>query len=441
MERKEKKNLFRNRTSKANHMANANRNNNAIAENNATANVATRTIQNTIKKSSLGAGDTFDYEKLVSPLPCFLPCSFEEELEEVTFTYDISGKKPVSDLLYEEKEAQYQFLLNFPMIESLIASYHVQLTEENIFYDENLLPYIKQRDLYAMGMEKVQGAFLEQYKIFIGGILSKKYDVKTLQESGLSLLEQVDTFKEYYKAQSVEELQEILWERMRTYKENLKATTLRVKKKTNKVKTIVSIAASVLLIGVGVYAGYVSFFEMPAKEKVIGTYEGYVAKDTVASIDSMKGVSVEEMDESTKYVLAVSYAKGESMKQDEIAEIVEKLSINSNEKELEYWIHLGRLESKEAQSMAKALSNDQLLFYAYMKELNYLETNTKIDGEEKEGRMSQLEQEIEKLGEKYSTEEETGDKAVKDTAETDTGDKAVEDAAVEDTAAADTGEE
>lgn len=364
----------------------------------------TKIVEN-IKKSTLGAKEHFDYEKLVYAMPCFLPCTYEEELEEVIFTYDITGMKPASELEQEEKEAQYQFLINFHIMEPLLETYKISLTEENLYYDENFLPFIKHRDLYNKGEGKEDGTFLAIYKTFIGGILSKKYDVKTLQESGLELLKQEAAFKEFYEATTIGELADALRRRKNEYQQRIRSTTVRVKKSSHQVKTIVSITASVLFIAAAAYLGYVSVKVMPFKEKVIKAYQGYTANDYVECIDSMKEIQPAHMDTSTKYILAVAYAKSESLKKDEIEDIIEKLSLNSNEKELEYWIRLGRLEAQEAQNLAKALSDDKLLIYAYMKELNYLESSTAIEGEEKESRISQLEQSIKSLGEKYSTDE------------------------------------
>ena len=107
------------------------------------------------------------------------------------------------------------------------------------------------------------------------------------------------------------------------------------------------------------------------------------------------------MDQNTKYILAVSYANSESFRKEEIQTIVSKLGPGSNEKELNYWIYLGRLDIERAEDIALALSDDKLLIYAYMKESDLLESNTDITGTEKKERLDKLEQEITRLGKKY----------------------------------------
>ena len=138
---------------------------------------------------------------------------------------------------------------------------------------------------------------------------------------------------------------------------------------------------------------------------VISAENAFIQSDYTACIDSMKEILVEDMDVNIKYVLAVAYANSENFKREEIDVIVSRLAPTTNEKELDYWIYLGRLDVKTAENIALSLSDDKLLIYAYMKEIDLLESDTAVSGEEKKARLDQLEQEITKLGEKYKTEE------------------------------------
>ena len=363
------------------------------------------TIVENKKKSALGAKEYFDYEKLVYQTEGFLPCVYEEELEEIIFTYDITGMKAAPELAKEEKELQYQFLINFSRLSPLLSTYKISFTEANLYYDANFLPYIKERDLYKRGENVEQDAFLATYKLVIGGILSKKYNVQTLQESGLELLKSEESFQAFYKAESVAALVEILQQRKEKHQENIQKKMIRIRKSSNTMKNIIAMVSSILLIASAGYAAYISVVVIPFQEKVIAAFEGHTANDSIATIDSMQGVHPVQMDASTKYILALAYARSENLRREELEDIISKLSLNSTQRELEYWIHLGRLEWQEAQSIAKALSNDQLLIYAYMKELNYLESNTAIEGEDKQSRINTLEQEIRSLGQKYTNDE------------------------------------
>lgn len=356
------------------------------------------------KKSEMTANTGFHLEKLLIKEPCFIPCTYEENLEEITFSYEIDGLHPLSQLKSEEKKYQYQFLINFVKLQQLQKGYKVEFTINNIYYDDNYMPYVKNRDLYPAG-RGAEEDFLLQYKIFVGGILSKKYNIEQLQESGLEVLEQESGFKDFYETESVEALLQVLKNKKAAQLKKEKETTVRVDKTAYLVKSVMAVTASVFLLAAAGMLIYAFFYVIPRQQCVIEANEAYIRLDYVSCIDSMEEIKPQDMDISTKYILAVSYAKCESLKKEEMDTIVSRLSLLSNEKELEYWIHTGRMEYTTAQEKAQALSDDKLLVYAYMKELNQLESDTNINGEEKQERISTLQNKIIQLGDKYTPEE------------------------------------
>jgi type VII secretion protein EssB len=362
-------------------------------------------VEENVKKSTLVCQTTFDLKKLNIPIPVFVPMDYEERLEEVCFKYKLEGLKPVSLLKNEEKTMQYRFLINFVKLWEAWNNYAIPLTEDNVYYDENYLPYVKCRDLHLQGKELITADFLDSYKTFIGGILGQKYSIKQLQESGLETLKDEPSFDEFYKATSSEELIIILRKRKGAYESNQEASRRLVTKTGYRIRTIVAIVAPILLlIALGGFV-YSNLYVIPYQEQVINAKDAYIRMDFVAAIDSLHGISTENMSVSTKYILAVSFARGQSLQQEEISRIVSRLTVQSNERELEYWIYLGRLDVRRAQDLAMALSDNQLLVYAYMKELNILENDTSIPGEEKQNRINALEGRIRSLGERYTAEE------------------------------------
>ena len=358
-----------------------------------------------IKKSRLCAKDYFDYEKIKAAGAHFLSCTYAEEGEDICFSYDMEGKKKLEEILDEPKETQYRLLINFAMLEEAYMRYDCPFSMDNLYYDENYLVYIKERDLYEAGKTGDETRFLEIYKSFAGGILSRKYTVEQILSGGISVLRGEKGFQGIYQCGSVEETAE----EIRRRKTELEARTKSEKRMVSKSGFFMWKLAAVLALtaaaGLGSYTVYSAGFAIPEQKAVIRGNEEYIAGDYVGCIDALAPLEPEDMDRNTKYILAVSYAKSESLKQEEIASIVDKLSTESNERELDYWICLGRRNLKTAESIAMALSDDKLLIYAYMKEADILESDTSMDGTKKQERISTLEQEIEKLGAKYEAEE------------------------------------
>ena len=355
------------------------------------------------KKSHMNCKSAFELQKLLGE-SCFIRFSYEEKQEEFCFTYDLSGLKSVEELKKEKRENQYQFLINFGMLESVWKKYCIPLGVDNIYYDENYLPKVKYRDLYGKGEEANEDEWLFYYLSYVGGILEKNYTVSQIQESGLEILKRKKEFKSYASLNSGIEITDMLRAQKKFWIEKEHKNKKLVSRKGNMIKNVIAGCAPVLLVVSLGFLLHETKYVIPLQKHVIEANEAYISNDYVACIDSLKDVGISSMDVSTKYILAVSYAKSENLKRDEIAGIISRLSLYSNEKELEYWISLGRGDMSTAEDLAKALSDDQLLVYGYMKELNWLESDMSISGEEKQQRMSELQNSIKELGEKYTTE-------------------------------------
>lgn len=360
----------------------------------------------TLKKSQLHAKDYFDYERLQAAGEHFLSCRYEEDGEDICFCYEIEGKKPLKEILEEDKAVKYQLLINFAALEAAYMRYQIPFGMECLYYDDNYLVYVRERDLYEPGKGGTEEEFLNIYKAFAGGILSRRYDVEKLLESGIEILKGEKGFRTIYECETVQAVEEELRRRKDELAENARQTFRQVSKKGFLAWRILAVITAVLTIVFGAGVFYFGRLVIPKQSAVIAANQSYIANDYVGCIDSLASLTPEEMDMDTKYILAASYARSESLKQEEITVITEKLSPESNEKELDYWIYLGRQELGEAENMAMALSDDKLLVYAYMKEADILEGDTSMDGEKKQERLDTLEQEIGKLGAKYEPEGE-----------------------------------
>lgn len=361
-----------------------------------------KSMDESIKKSEMSAMDKFDYQKLVYPFASgLLSCTYEEQSEELIFHYDTAGMKNINEIKEEEKEKKYQLLINFAQLWNTFLEYSISLSPENLYYDENYLIYAKRRDIYGRGKKADEDEFLIAYKSMICGFLGNRYDVAQIQESGLSILKDEKGFEDIFECESPQRLVSFLRQKKSEYIRKRREFLREVPKRSYNIWRLATLLFVILAVGGGGYSVYAGKFEIPKQKAVITANQSYIGNDYVSCIDSLRGMEPEQMDQNTKYILAVSYANSESFRKEEIQTIVSKLGPGSNEKELNYWVYLGRLDIERAEDIALALSDDKLLIYAYMKESDLLESNTDITGTEKKERLDKLEQEITRLGKKY----------------------------------------
>ena len=366
-------------------------------------------LKEEIKKSAIHAKDSYDYKKLCVDRQGLLPCRYEEDREDLYFYYEIKDKTLFDQIKKEHRETKYQILINFSLLKELQADFVLKLTEDNLYYDENGLVYLKERDIYGRGERPDEEYFLTSYKCFVAGVLGSKYSVSQIQESGIEICKSEKWFEPIYKCSSPGEIASILRKVKKDYVTEQKQEMRKVKKSAYSTWRLVAVVAAVATLVCGGYAGYLSFKTVPKQRQLLAANEAFIQKDYRTCVESLRAVEPEDMDVSTLYILAYSYANMESFRQDEMKMIIENLSTSSNPKQLEYWIRIGRLETKKAEDIALSLSDDKLLIYAYMKEMDDLENDTQMDGTEKKKRLDELESQIEKLGNKYEQQEENVD--------------------------------
>ena len=375
-------------------------------------NVQTREPLNVIvvKKSDLNAKIEFDYKKLERLSDPFIKAKYEENGEDVKITFDMSNLKNVSQLKNEKAEKKYRFLVNLTLLEESLKKYKFSMNPNNIFYDENYIPKIKMRDLYTSDelrhLQENHMSFVDVYKCYIGGILGNNYAIEQILQSGVNILKDEKAFERFFKCQSVKELEKELKDRYQRIEEKERKTKVLVSKKFNVVITTVAITSIVLFFISSALFVWTNFFKLRKSQIVVKAMESYVEEDYVECIEDLKPLSVNSMDEKTKYILATSYAKTENLKKKEIEKIVSRIDVNSDVRELEYWIYLGRLDCKKSEDLAKSMSDDKLLIYAYMKEKNVLEQDSSKSGAKKQDRINELDENIKKIGDKYQKKDD-----------------------------------
>lgn len=358
------------------------------------------------KKSQMRAGNMFDYEYITRDRAGLIPMQLTEEEEELVFLFSMDGLQPYSALEEEETEYQYRFLENFYRLYQIWQEYDLQFSEDNLYYDTNFMPCIAFRDIREVGDRPQEEAFLEEYKKMAAGVLSRRFSYTQVQESGIEIV------RKDKRAAFVLEDTDLadFYDNIRQQAEDIyldnKNNKVRLDKYKYRLRNRVIIIAAAVMMAVMIYTGYQTLVILPRSRAVIQASRAYTVQDYVECIDRLRRLKPDQMDTYTKYILAVSYARGEALSREELQNVVDRISIYSNETLLEYWIAIGRAAYEQAENMAQALSDDKLLIYAYMKELNYLEGNVTMDGEEKQRRMTELSNQITQIGEKYEPDED-----------------------------------
>jgi uncharacterized membrane protein YukC len=81
--------------------------------------------------------------------------------------------------------------------------------------------------------------------------------------------------------------------------------------------------------------------------------------------------------------------------------VIANLSRKDASIRLEYWIYLGRGEADQAIDIAMQQSDDEMLFYAYLKQRAVIESDVTLSGSEKTTKLEEIDSKMKPLKEKY----------------------------------------
>ena len=359
-----------------------------------------------LKKSELNIKNMYDYGRITRHHEQLIPCSLQEKDEDIIFQFDMDGLKELSCIRKEKEENKLLLLMDIMQFDTQMEDYQIELDPANNFYDDNYKVKSLMRDVYPDGKEPDRDDNLKKEKAICAYVLQTRYSYEDYYEGGMKLLKRSKLLKEIYEKTDSKQIRDCLNQKRQKIIEDKEMRMLEVKKSSYMAKSIMAVIFPVLMVGLIVFG--VLYYERVGKiqQIMVAADNDYIAGDLIAMIDQMQELSIDQMDLEHKFILAQAYIRSEDLTAEQKENILASFNLTSNEKIMEYWIHIGRLEIEEAENIAMQYSDNELLLYAYMKDKALTETNTVMDGAQKQQKLADLEDKIKKLAEPYIQEEE-----------------------------------
>ncbi len=364
----------------------------------------------TLKKAAVKAANEYDMYQLQYAGENFLPCEVELHEDQINFSFDVHQMETFSDMRKLPILERYHVLLNIFRLEKDAKVIQFSMHPDNLYADMNYLPKIMMRDIYDEQETYDEEMFFQSCKSLVGYMLQSKYDYEDFFQGGMRLLEKHKETQAYANASTLDELYELLQKQYQFLKKDHHENKIEVDRTAFKRTVYLKTIFLVLLVMGILISGYLSFFKVPQMQAVIRANEYYITSDYINVIESLDSIRISQMNTNSKYILAVSYIKGESLSEDQKKTILSTILPTSDDRLFAYWIHSGRAQMEEAIDLAKQIGNREYLLYAYMKEKSLVESNTKLSGEERETKLNSLQQQIKTISEELQQDsKKTGD--------------------------------
>lgn len=281
--------------------------------------------------------------------------------------------------------------------------YRFTLSPENLYYDIQGRAFVKTRDVYGAEQEYSKEEFLKEYKSLIGCTLVKKYQFEDYDEGGQELLKEDQFLSGIAGCGDAGQIADMLHEEYFRYRKDCEDRFVEVSKAGNSGrKAALGITGVLLAAGVALLA-YLLIWMQPYDKAVIAAYEAYLQSDYNGIVEAMQPVEIERMDTYQKYILSYACVRCESFSEESMRNILNTITLNGDEKVMEYWICINRLDADKAIDIAMQESSRQLLYYAYLKKKAVIESDTSLSGQEKNGLLQDIDNKLDPLREEFST--------------------------------------
>lgn len=377
-------------------------------------------FEKVVKLSELNAKRDSEINKLTYGNTYLIPCKANIEGEEVKFTYDLNELQPFSEIKNRRTVEKLRFLINVSGILEIAEEYSFKLETDNIYYDYNYIPKVKDRDIRLEAEVIDYKDLVLQYKSLIADVFNKKYSYNDFYNGGMDLIKKNKKIKKYISIESIEEIKNELLEDLKIQEKEDKEKYIEIKVRNYKVKKYSIWGMSIVILALMVYTIYTSVFLIPFDKMVIRANNYYMNQNYEGVIKCFENTRGLKLDKESKCKLAYSYVMSQNLAENKKKNIIATINDKSDENILDYWIAIGKSKYDNAIDSAKRVQDDELLLYALLSKQKYIQDNDKMSGEEKQKEQDALQSQIDKLTKELNVGDEAKKNKAKDSTTTNT---------------------
>ena len=108
----------------------------------------------------------------------------------------------------------------------------------------------------------------------------------------------------------------------------------------------------------------------------------------------MKDDNPKKLPTGTKYALAISSIKQDTLSNTQKKNVLKNISMKSNENILLYWTYLGFGKYEKTLDIAQNIGDTQMILYAYQKLYNKVSADSEMKGSEKQQKLKEYKEQI-----------------------------------------------
>ncbi len=335
----------------------------------------------------------------------FVPVRFDVGEDNVLFTYHIGANRCLADAELTMIE-KLKFLLGVnrfsPLVDGLLT---IDLNPRNIVIDFNHAPMLVHRGIVqTLAPYEVtdEAAFLIQYKSLVVSMFTKKFSYEDLVNGNLSRAKDNQFVKDVVQCGQLDDLLHLLKTHFEKEEHIQKTKLAFVPKQRYSLFLRLTILFGVATVLLGGFLGYAQLVKIPLQKTLLAADEAFIAKDNQEVISTLGNVDVDELPIASKYELAYCYVSAEPFTDEQLNNILNNMSLKSEEAYLDFWIYYGNGDFDKALDIARKLDDVELKIAALGKKIEETQNNKNLSGKEREEELDKLNEELDKYTEELN---------------------------------------
>ena len=315
----------------------------------------------------------------------------EQKDDYFVFRYDVSGLCEFAEIQKRKYQTRLQVARNICFV-SQIREKELRLIAhpDVLYFDDNMLPKITIRHILKASEEKQEDDLPQQVKALVILLLNPSEKWSVLYKTN-SRVVKAKKFEKIVKAETIDEIEDVLDEMLKKETSRIEKTMLLVSKRSHHGFKFMAFFSSILAVAMIIPLGYYLLFVIPVKNRAINATTYFFTESYSNVIQSYYEVPLDQISISGKYELAYSYVVSleDHLSDETKAGILKSMSIKSMEDYLNYWIYLGRNQFEEAHEAALTLQDVALKYNVVLCYLDYLQNESDLKGSDKEEKIKE----------------------------------------------------
>lgn len=346
-----------------------------------------------LNKSQVGIYNDFDLTYIENYKSKYLvPVRIFTYNEEIEYDFELNNDYFLSEFDRSNMIDNYRLALKIGDLINSITNVRLNIDINNIVVNDLLEPRILFRDMGSNDPYYL----LFNYKVIIAFLLTKEQDISNIYNLGDVFLNKNKITKGFIKCNSIGECIELLQSQLSSLIEdnNQKRLVDIDKLKYNRFIFILM----VIFVFCSSFILFLENKDINILNNKNNMQSSFINKNYVETITYSKNLKFKNLSKEDKYIISLAAIETANFSNEQKANAMSNISVNGDEKILNYWTYIAWGNYDQAYNVAMQLDGVVYQGYALYQKKISIENDTSLSADEKNEKIKTIEQQLKEIG-------------------------------------------